>query len=105
MTQFDARLHYLPPQYPGAQVRSRSNHFGSTALALGVIAVATALVPAASFMSFVLALVAVTFGVLGAAREGARKRESIVGLLLGFSAPAVPAVMVTILPSLVASGF
>lgn len=104
MSQFDARLHYLPPQYPGAHVRSSTNHFGTVALTLGVVALATAFVPAASFMSFVLALCAVTFGVLGLARDDAPKRESIIGLLLGFAAPAVPALIVSVLPSLAASG-
>jgi len=77
----------------------RGNGFAITALVLGIIAAVLAFIPVVNLVSFVLAIAAIVFGVVGLIASGRRrtgKGMSITGIVLGVIALVIAILMYTL---------
>ncbi|HEU5126965.1 MAG TPA: DUF4190 domain-containing protein [Glycomyces sp.] len=77
----------------------RGNGFAITALVLGIIALVLAFIPVVNLISFVLAIAAIVFGIVGLVASGKRhtgKGMSITGIVLGVITLAVAILMYTL---------
>jgi FtsH-binding integral membrane protein len=74
----------------------RGNGFAITAMVLGIIAAVLAFIPVVNIVSFVLAIAAIVFGIVGLIASGKRrtgKGMSIAGIALGVVALAIAILM------------
>jgi hypothetical protein len=75
-----------PPAPAPQPVPKQGNGFGVTALVLGIIALVLGFIPIINFVAFVLAPLAIIFGIVGIVvgnKRGAGKGTSIAGLITG----------------------
>ena len=63
--------------------RATSNGMGTTAMVLGIIAVVLAFIPVLGLISWLLAPLAVIFGVIGVSRRDAPRGQAIAGIATG----------------------
>ena len=84
------------PEPAAEHAPKRGNGFAVTALVLGIIAVVLAFIPVVNIVSFVLAALAIIFGIVGLISSGKRhagKGMSITGIVLGVVALALAIIM------------
>lgn len=84
------------PEPAAEHAPRRGNGFAVTALVLGIIALVLAFIPVVNLVSFVLAALAIIFGIVGLVASGKRrsgKGMSITGIVLGAVAIVIAVLM------------
>jgi Mg2+ and Co2+ transporter CorA len=65
------------------QYQDRSNPMGTAAMVLGIIALILSIIPIIGFISWILAPLAIIFGIIGLNKAGAGRGSAIAGLATG----------------------